>query len=85
MKEKKMKKAPAPKKNGYSRIQSFTDAIKSKRSGKVDALIALADQKYVAKGGKSNVREATTVCGFGLKVLEGMNIVSLEGENYKLN
>lgn len=85
MKEKKMKKAPAPKKNGYSRTQSFCDAVRSKGKGQVKDLITTANKNYVAKGGKNNIKEATTVCNFGLKVLEGMAIVSLEGENYKLN
>ena len=85
MKGKKTKKAPAPKKNGYSRIQSFCDAVKSKGKGQVKDLITIANKNYVAKGGKNNIKEATTVCGFGLKVLEGMGVISLEGENFKLN
>jgi len=85
MKEKKMKKALAPKKNGYSRIQAFCDAVKSKGKGQAKDLIAIANKNYVSKGGKSNTKEATTVCGFGLKVLQGMGIASLDGENFKLN
>ena len=85
MREKKMKKAPASKKEGYSRIQSFCDAVKSKGKGQVKDLIAIANKKYMSKGGKDNIREAMTVCGFGLKVLQGMGVVSLEGENFKIN
>ncbi len=85
MKEKKMKKAPVPKKNGYSRIQAFCDAVKSKKSGKVEALIELADEKYVAKGGKSNPKESAWACKLGVQVLRGMGILNLDRENFKLN
>jgi hypothetical protein len=81
---KETKKATPAKKEGYSRIQAFADAIKSKKSGTVDSLITLANQKYVAKGGKDNVKEASTVVNMGLKVLVGMGTVSLDGDKFKI-
>lgn len=83
MKEKKMKKG-SPKK-AYSRIQAFCDAVKSKGKGQVKDLITIANKNYVAKGGKNNIKEATTVCNFGLRVLQGMGVVSIEGEDFKIN
>ncbi len=82
MKEKKTKKA-AKKNGGYSRIQSFCDALKSsKGKGQVKDLIATADKLYVAKGGKNNLTESKAVTGFGLRLLEGMGLLRLDGEDF---
>jgi len=78
------KKAP-PKKEGYSRIQAFCDAVKAKKSGKMDALITLANQKYVAKGGSDNTKEASWATNLGIRVLAGMGLVTLENDSFKLN
>jgi hypothetical protein len=80
----KVKKTPPPKKDKYSRIQAFCDAVKSKKSGKIEALIELSNQKYVAKGGNDNAKEAATVTNMGIRFLEGMEIVSMEDGNFKL-
>lgn len=85
MKEKKTKKAPAPKKEGYSRIQSFCDAVKSKGKGQVKDLITIANKKYVFKGGKDNLKESAWACKHGVQVLRGMGILNLDGDSYKLN
>jgi hypothetical protein len=83
MAKKEIKKT-ASKKEGYSRIQAFADAIKSKKAGKVDALIALANQKYVAKGGKDNLKEAKAITDRGIKSLAAMRFVTLNGDSFKL-
>ncbi len=86
MKEKKTKKAPTPKKEGYSRVQSFCDVVKSsKGKGQVKDLIAIANKRYVSKGGKDNLRESAWACKFGVQFLKGMGILSLDGDIYKLN
>ncbi len=86
MKEKVLKtKKAAVTENGYSRIQSFCDAVKAKGKGQVKDLIALANKKYVSRGGKDNIRESAWVCKMGVHVLKGMGTLSLDGEDYKLN
>jgi hypothetical protein len=58
--------------------------VKSKKSRKIEALIELSNQKYVAKGGNDNAKEAATVTNMGIRFLEGMEIVSMEDGNFKL-
>lgn len=71
-------------KEGYTRINAFADAIRSKKEGKIEALITLSNRKYVAKGGKDNIKESKTVTEQGIKVLKAMELLSLEKGNYKL-
>ena len=70
---------------GYTRIQAFADAIRSKKSGKIEALITLANQKYMAQGKADNLKESTTVVKWGLKVLVAMKLATIEGDSYKLS
>ena len=82
--KKKTEKIEKVSKEGYTRIHSFSDAIRSKKQGKIEALIIEANKRYVAKGKADNLKESKTVTEQGIKVLVAMGLVTLEEGNYKL-
>jgi len=78
------KKAPAPpKKTSKNRFFCAGEAVKSKKySGTVQALIQLSDDIHVKSGGKTNLKEATTVARMTLNVLVGLGSVKVEGDKF---
>lgn len=80
----KKTKQSSKKEEGFTRIEAFASAILSKKEGKIKALIALANQKYVAKGGKNNLNESGFVTIRGIQILAAMKLVTIDGDSYKL-
>ena len=78
------KKAPAPpKKTSKNRFFCAGEAVKSKKySGTVQALVQLSDDIHVKSGGKTNLKEATTVAKMALNVLVGLGAIKVEGDKF---
>jgi len=80
-KEKKEKVPAIPK---YTRSEAFADALR-KSPTSVKELITSSDKLYASQGGKSNDKEAQTICRFILPALEALGVVTLSGTDIAIN
>ncbi len=75
------KAAAPPKKTTRNRFFCAGEAVRFKKySGTVPALIQLADDIHVKSGGKNNLKEAATVVRASLNLLEGLGVLTVNGD-----
>jgi hypothetical protein len=76
-------KPPAPK--AFNRWTVLGDALLQKKTGTLDEITALANQIYVEKGGKDNIRESSAVTKACFQLLAQMEVISVTGNDYVVN
>ena len=75
--EKKQEVAPKSSAKKYTRIEAAVEVIKV-HGINADNLFEKSDELYVAKGGKTNIKEAKTVCTTIIKFYEALDFVGLQ-------
>lgn len=81
--EKVARKGPAPKQ--FNRWSALGDTLSKSKGGTLTELIVLANENYVALGGKDNAKESATVVKCSISVLEKMGIVTVTNGSFTVN